>query len=596
MINYQTIVGTVISVTGNTVSIQLSDTVKSNSPIIDGVVYRIGQIGSFLKIPLGYCNLYGIVTQIGASAIPINLLDKYIENGFESLANQQWLTMSLIGEQIGIRFERGVSQSPTTGDAVHLVTISDLKNIYSDYNQVSSINVGNISVSESLNAFLDLDKLVSRHFAILGSTGSGKSNAVGVTINSIIEKNFKRSRIIILDPHGEYNTVFKSHSTVFKVGNKKEESLYVPYWALPFNELMSLFEAPISDLNRDYFRSKIVEYKIQGAATNGISIDSTLITADSPIPFSLKQLWFDLDDFERQTYNERGKPETKTKLIVKGNADKLISNQYEPASTNNSKPFLNNLAKGILSFLDAIRLKLKDTRYNFLFNPGCYAPDLSGKVDKDINCLLESWLGTNKSIAIFDLSDVPSELMLSISGTLLNIVYDALFWGQNLSNGGKRQPLLIVLEEAHNYLHARENSIASRTVQRIAKEGRKYGVGLLLVTQRPSELDETVLSQCGTIIALRMNNNKDRGFVSAAIQDELKSLVELLPSLRTGEAIVSGEGVKIPSRIQFYKLSNAFKGAEPSVSKQWSDSVVDNENAYKDLVTLWRNKKFELEN
>lgn len=212
MINYQTAVGTVISVAGNIVSVQLSDTVKSNSPIIDGVVYRIGQIGSFLKIPLGYCNLYGIVTQIGASAIPANILDKYLEKDFDYLTNQQWLTMSLIGEQIGTRFERGVSQSPTTGDAVHLVTISDLKNIYSDYNQVSSINVGNISVSESLNAFLDLDKLVSRHFAILGSTGSGKSNAVGITINSIIEKNFKRTRIIILDPHGEYNTAFKSHS------------------------------------------------------------------------------------------------------------------------------------------------------------------------------------------------------------------------------------------------------------------------------------------------------------------------------------------------------------------------------------------------
>jgi len=208
---------------------------------------------------------------------------------------------------------------------------------------------------------------------------------------------------------------------------------------------------------------------------------------------------------------------------------------------------------------------------------------------------LESWLGTSKPIAIFDLSDVPSELMLSISGTLLNIAYDALFWGQNLNNGGKLQPLLIVLEEAHNYLHARENSIASRTVQRIAKEGRKYGVGLVLVTQRPSELYEAVLSQCGTIIALRMNNNKDRGFVAAAIQDELKSLVDLLPSLRTGEAIISGEGVKIPSRIQFYKLPNAFKGADPSVSKQWGSSLSDNENAYKDLVTLWRNKKFELE-
>ncbi len=596
MINYQTVVGTIISVTGNTVSVQLSDAVKSNSPIIDGVVYRIGQIGSFLKIPLGYCNLYGIVTQIGASAIPNNLLDKYLESGLDDLTNHQWLTMSLIGEQVGCRFERGVSQSPTTGDAVHLVTITDLKNIYRDYNQVSSINVGNISVSESLNAFLDLDKLVSRHFAILGSTGSGKSNAVGVVLSSIIDKKFNRTRIIILDPHGEYNTVFKSHSAVFKIGNKnEEESLYVPYWALPFNELMSLFEAPISDLNRDYFRSKVVEYKIHGAQANGISIDTSLITADSPIPFSLKQLWFDLDDFERHTYYERGKPETITKLLVNGDANNLISNQYEPASTNNSKPFLNNLAKGILSFLDAIRLKLKDTRYDFLFNPGCYAPDLTGKVAKDINYLLESWLGTSKPIAIFDLSDVPSELMLSISGTLLNITYDALFWGQNLINGGKRQPLLIVLEEAHNYLHAKENSIASRTVQRIAKEGRKYGVGLLLVTQRPSELDETVLSQCGTIVALRMNNNKDRGFVSAAIQDELRSLVDLLPSLRTGEAIVSGEGVKIPSRIQFYKLANAFKGADPSVSKQWSSSAIDGKNAYKDLVTLWRNKKFELE-
>lgn len=185
--------------------------------------------------------------------------------------------------------------------------------------------------------------------------------------------------------------------------------------------------------------------------------------------------------------------------------------------------------------------------------------------------------------------------MLSISGTLLNIIYDALFWGQNLSNGGKLQPLLVVLEEAHNYLRAGANSIASRTVQRIAKEGRKYGVGLLLITQRPSELDETVLSQCGTIFALRMNNSKDRGFVASAIQDELKSLVDLLPSLRTGEAIISGEGVKIPSRIQFYKLPNAFKGADPGVSKQWNSSESDSEDAYKNLVNLWRNKKFNLE-
>ncbi len=374
MINYQTAVGTVISVAGNIVSVQLSDTVKSNSPIIDGVVYRIGQIGSFLKIPLGYCNLYGIVTQIGASAIPANILDKYLEKDFDYLTNQQWLTMSLIGEQIGTRFERGVSQSPTTGDAVHLVTISDLKNIYSDYNQVSSINVGNISVSESLNAFLDLDKLVSRHFAILGSTGSGKSNAVGITINSIIEKNFKRTRIIILDPHGEYNTAFKSHSKVFKTGNDNpQEALYVPYWALPFNELLSLFEAPISDLNRDYFRSKIVEYKIQGAKTNGIPIDTALITADSPIPFSMKQLWFDLDDFERQTFNERGKPETIISSFRR--SSQLFEYKFRLGESFKLNIIVQNRRKDKLNFSITInnrkcKIKLSQQRINDSLNFG----------------------------------------------------------------------------------------------------------------------------------------------------------------------------------------------------------------------------------
>jgi DNA helicase HerA-like ATPase len=184
--------------------------------------------------------------------------------------------------------------------------------------------------------------------------------------------------------------------------------------------------------------------------------------------------------------------------------------------------------------------------------------------------------------------------MTSISGTLLKIIYDALFWGQNLSIGGKEQPLLIVLEEAHNYLKAGEDSISSRAVQSIAKEGRKYGVGLALVTQRPSELDETVLSQCGTIIALRMNNSKDRGHIRSAIQDELQTMIDLLPNLRTGEGIISGEGVKIPSRVQFYKLSNAPKSSDPIVSEKWmNDKSKITEDDYKNLLSLWRNQKLK---
>lgn len=590
----QTEIGTVYSVNGNMVSVSLSDSIKSNSPIIDGIVYRIGQIGSFLKIPLGYTILYGIVTQIGADAVPEKVKDA-INGDYKLLGNQQWLSMTLVGEQIGRRFERGISQSPTTGDTVHLVTLHDLKIIYEGYDKNSAINIGHISVSESLDAYLDLNKLVSRHFAILGSTGSGKSNAVGIILKSIIEKNFGRTRILLLDPHGEYNSVFGDDSVVFQVNAEINASqLYIPYWALSFQEFIKLFDGNISEQNKEYFRTKIMEAKLNGAKANKIKIDPAMVTADSPIPFSLKKLWYELDDFERQTYEKKDDPDSLA-LIKEGDAEKLISSQYKPAGIGSSPPFTNKSAKYLLPFLESVRSKLHDSRFNFLFQPGEYTPDLTGKITKDLSELILSWIGSEKPISILDISNVPSDIMMSIAGTLLSIIYEALFWGQEIEVGGRKQPLLIVLEEAHNYLRSGENSIASRSVQRIAKEGRKYGVGLMLVTQRPSELDETVLSQCGTIVALRMNNSKDRSYVAAAIQDELRSIVDLLPSLRTGEAIVSGEGVCIPSRIQFSKLAYAPKSADPIVSEQWNHPYSKCEDSYNKLVTLWRNKKFQME-
>lgn len=590
----QTKIGEVVSVSGNVISVQLSDSIKSNMPIIDGVVYRIGQIGTFLKIPLGYANLYGIVTQIGAAAIPENLKES-IEQDYSKLDNRQWLNMVLVGEQSGLKFERGVSQSPTTGDNIHLVTIKDLDIIYGGYDKRNAITIGNISLSESLSAKIDLNKLVSRHCAILGSTGSGKSNAVGVVLKAIADKEFKRSRILVIDPHGEYNSVLKSNSNVYKIksdSKANQQELFIPFWALPFDELMSIFSGNLTDQNKDYFREKIVEAKLKSVDVNKINIEEHLVTADAPIPFSIKQLWFELDDFERQTFSERANPKTVTKQKT-GKADNLTSNEYLPASAGGGAPFLNNQAKGILSFLNSVRTKLSDSRYDFLFNPEKYTPDLNGKVVKDLSSLLFDWLGSDKPVTILDLSGIPSEIMTSISGTLLKIIYDALFWGQNIDVGGKEQPLLIVLEEAHNYLKAGENSIASKSVQSIAKEGRKYGVGLLLVTQRPSELDETVLSQCGTVIALRMNNSKDRGHIRSAIQDELQTMIDLLPSLRTGEAVISGESVKIPSRIQFFKLANAPKGSDPIVVEKWDNDKKVKINDYKKLLSIWRNQNLK---
>ena len=490
---------------------------------------------------------------------------------------------------------QGVFQSPTTGDKVHLVTIRDLNIIYGGYEKNNSISVGNISASSSLDARIDLDKMVARHCAILGSTGSGKSNAVGVILKEISNRNFKSSRILLIDPHGEYNHVFKD-SNLYKIRPESEEEkpFYVPFWALPFNELIGIFSGHLNDQQRDYIREKIKTAKVNVVNKYNEDfkrVEINLVTADTPIPFSIKKLWYELDDFERQTYKVRGNPDTKN-LRTTGNVDRMVSNEYEPAGVGSSPPFLNNQSKGLLKFLDGVRLTVLDSNYQFLFSPGDYTPSEDGKIIKKLENLLFDWLSSScKNITIFDISGVPSEIATSISGTLLKIIYDALFWGQKLPIGGREQPLLIVLEEAHSYLKSGTDSISSTIVQTIAKEGRKYGVGLALITQRPSELDETVLSQCGTIIALRMNNAKDRGHIQSAIQDELHTMIDLLPSLRTGEGIISGEGVKIPSRVQFYKLPYAPASSDPKVSEKWSESKDITLDNYEKMLYNWINQK-----
>jgi len=583
-------IGQVESVSGNSVTIKMASNYPSNMPIIGGTVYRIGQIGSFLKIPLGYANLYGLITQAGVLAMPDSLLMAYKENP-SVVDGHRWLRMILVGEQIGSSFERGVLQSPTSGDQVHLVTNEDLRIVYGGYNDQSAIVIGNQSSSEGLAAQLDMDKLISRHCAILGATGSGKSNAVSILVKAIAEKPFLSARVFMIDPHGEYASSLSGKCHVFRVGayaEAGEDELCVPFWALPFKELMAIFPGKLSDQNEDYIRGKVLDLK-RVAAKDISGLREESITADSPLPFSINQLWFDLDNFERITFKaDRITPED---LITVGDPATLKSNQYPPAGLGSSAPFLNTKGKGILGFLDGMRSRLLDQRYNFLFQPIGYSPDLMGKTFNDLPQLFSTWFNHGSPVSILDLSAIPSNIMQTISGCILKITYDALYWGQNTLVGGKKQPLFVVLDEAHAYLKAGEDSISSRTVQAVAKEGRKYGVGMLLVTQRPSELDETVLSQCGSIIALRMTNTRDKGHVSAAMQDELREMAEVLSSLRTGEAIVSGEAVRIPSRVKFFQAANAEKSSDPIASKLW---VNERPKAaeYETCVRNWRNQSF----
>jgi hypothetical protein len=203
---------------------------------------------------------------------------------------------------------------------------------------------------------------------------------------------------------------------------------------------------------------------------------------------------------------------------------------------------------GIRQQLSTLGSKLRDPRYNFICNPGNWKPNIDGKIDSDLDSLIQGWIGNESPVTILDLSGIPSSILNDIIGAVLRIIYDAVFWGRNLPEGARERPLLLILEEAHTYLGKENSGSAALAVKRVAKEGRKYGVGMMVVSQRPSEIDTTILSQCGTIIAMRLANNIDRGHISGAASDNLKGLFEMLPILRTGEAIIVGEAVSLPIR------------------------------------------------
>jgi DNA helicase HerA-like ATPase len=223
-----------------------------------------------------------------------------------------------------------------------------------------------------------------------------------------------------------------------------------------------------------------------------------------------------------------------------------------------------------------------------MLRPGDWEPKLDGSCTADLPQLLKSWLGHDKPITILDVSGVPSVILHRLLGGILNIIYQALFWGREKAEGGRRRPELIVMEEAHRYLGKEQENPTRLMLQRIVKEGRKFGVGAMLVSQRPSEIDETILSQCGTFIAMRLSNSGDRSKVQSVLPDSLRGIVESLPVLRTGEAIVVGEAAKLPirCRVTLPPEGKRPNSEDPDVAARWGKAR-ENED-YRLLSGAWR--------
>ena len=596
-----TYIGQVVSVTGAIVRVRLREDMPSTLIMIGGESYRVGQIGGFFRIPLGYTNLYAVCTQIGADAAPPGSVEEILGAALETdtqahLSGFRWMTIVLFGEGLGTEFERGVSQYPTVGDEVHLVTSDNLKIIYGyAQGQKGTISVGQIAATSGISANVSVAGLVSRHSAIVGSTGAGKSNLVTVLMETVSDGSLPNARTIVIDPHGEYATALGDKARVFRSrpdAQAGEKPLWVPFWALPFSELQRLTLGNLQPNHEVAIRDKILDMKIAAAEHLTISSPQETLTADSPVPFSIKQLWYDLDRFERITFHTPGNQQTKDKAYPpdeEGDAAELKSVRYPAASPYNQEPYKNQRKRNIERHLELMRSRLKDSCFSFLFSPGDgYEPNLEGKVQSDLDSLVREWVGHDKPITIFDVSELPSEVLPTIVGTMLRVVYDTLFWARDLPIGGRQQPLLVVLDEAHRFVPEGKDTSAHRILSIIAKEGRKYGIGLMLVTQRPSEIDSAVLSQCGTIIALRITNSSDRSKVSAVIPDDLGGLIEQLPSLRTGEGIFLGEVMPIPSRVRVRKAKEKPVGDDPKLPEVWQVKERPDGKFYSCALANWR--------
>lgn len=561
MLRDPTFIGTVQDVHGATITVELSDETVTGLGFVYGEGYRVGQVGSFVRIPLGFVDLYGVVSQVGAGAAPES------EQELKVYGNR-WVKVQMVGEgQRGGRFDRGISQHPTIDDRVHIVTEADLKAIYGSGDPQDYVSVGHLASAESIPSLININKLVTRHSAVVGTTGSGKSTTVAGLLNALSDLTlYPSSRILVFDIHGEYSKALSDKAVVFRVdpnSAKGQKEFFVPFWALSFDELVTLAFGKLSDAAMAVVADYIVQLKKEGLANQPCDeIDESRVTVDTPIPFCLHKLWFELHKREHHTLIPRpgGATDEVDPAYVLGednqpqqlgDAMSVTPPLYRTVKTTgpaNERVQHGRDPIGIRQQLASLASKLRDPRLAFIFNPGGWLPDIDGKTVKDLDSMLEEWVGGTNPITILDLSGIPTSILNELIGALLRVLYDAIFWARNLPEGGRERPLLLVLEEAHAYLSKEHSGSAATAVRRIAKEGRKYGVGMMIVSQRPSEIDSTILSQCGTIFAMRLTNDTDRGHITSAASDNLKGIFEMLPVLRTGEAIIVGEAVSLPVR------------------------------------------------
>lgn len=508
-------IGIVFEIAGSSSQVMLdARALDAAAQSSDPVAASAGQVGSQIKMRVGG-------TWLIANIRSLKLLDGSTDRiaaqvDFLGEGDEEKLTGKLY------KFRRGVTRYPTPGCRVFPVTTADLKQIYAADDR-ANIEIGTVYPTRDIRAALYVDAMLGKHFALLGSTGTGKSTAAALILHRICELA-PQGHIVMVDPHGEYGAAFKDNGATFDVSN-----LQMPYWLMNFEEHCEVFVTS-SGSEHQIDADILAKCLLMARGKSRLGQEISKLTVDAPIPYLLSDL---------------------TNLI------QLEMGKMDRAG--DTAPYLRLKTK-----IEEIKA---DPRYSFMFSGMLVADTMAGFIERIFRLP-----GDGKPISIIDVSGVPSEITSVVVAVLSRMVFDYAIW----SRGEAQRPILLVCEEAHRYIPNERNaddSSVGRILSRIAKEGRKYGVSLGLITQRPSDLAEGVLSQLGTIISMRLNNDRDQAFVRAAMPEGARGFLDSIPALRNRECIICGEGVAIPIRVSFDGLEENRRPAseDPLFSELWRE-------------------------
>ena len=501
-------------------------------------------MGSFILVASPQTELIATISAIRMQEV----LDKGEQ------AERKLVVCTLVGFlRDGVRFERGIERYPAVGSASYLMTATALDSIFSPTDQ--TLEIGDRCQRGGGKEHIIIDKMFGRHTAVLGTSGAGKSWTVASLLQTAMGR-LPNTHITFLDLHDEYRSAFPESFERLnrKVRHIPASQLRIPHWCLNSEELEALFVSRESTAANQsaLFKSIIKSLRLTAGAAAGIP--ASAINVDTPVFFSLPEL-----------LSEVKKLDSEMVPGAKVGADK--QGQWYGK--------LSNLVTRMESRSD-------DPRYEFLFSdkaPGTQFEDV-----------LSTLFAADGSVqmTVIDLSGLPSEILSIIVGVLCRLAFEYKYWDKDPNF----LPLTLVLEEAHNYLPRSDDArdrICLDRVERIAKEGRKYGVSLIVVSQRPSEVSETVLSRCGNFVVLRLTNPTDQAYVRRLLPDFLAVAVDMLPYLRTGEAVISGEAVDVPTRVRITKPDPTPRSNDVRYRSGWTDGLPTG-YSLKDVVTRWRSR------